>query len=82
MLRENLRSPQVQQALHSLTMALVGQDDDQGSLESYHSIIANFQLTAEDGAAAMASGNPIQAFLDCLLASVTKENESTEEGKE
>jgi len=82
-LKENLRSPQVQQALHSLTLALVGDhhpddddDEDGGSgMESYHSIIANFQLSAEDGAIAMASGNPIQAFLDCLLASVQKKEE-------
>lgn len=85
MLRENLRSPQVQQALHSLTMALVGDSSDDGeggSMESYHSIIANFQLDAEDGAAAMASGNPIQAFLDCLLANMEKKKKDDEEKSE
>lgn len=86
MLKENLRSPQVQQALHSLTLALVGESGDDGegdggagnSMDSYHSIIANFQLNAEDGAAAMASGNPIQAFLDCLVASVKRDKEKKE----
>ena len=84
MLRENLRSPQVHQALHSLTLALVGESGDEGegdggnNMDSYHSIIANFQLNAEDGAAAMASGNPIQAFLDCLVASVKRDKEKKE----
>merc|ERR1712087_518664 len=78
MLRENLRSPQVQQALHNLTLALAGDESGGASMESYHSIIANFQLNAEDGAAAMASGNPIQAFLDCLVASVKRDNEKKE----
>merc|ERR1712071_653173 len=86
MLRDNLRSPQVQQALHNLTMALAGESGGDGegvSMESYHSIIANFQMDAQDGAMALASGNPIQAFLDCLLASVKKENkEKEEEAKE
>lgn len=76
MLRENLRSPQVQQALQSLTMAL------SGDAESYHSIIANFQLEPQDGAAALASGNPIQAFLDCVIASVKKEKDAEEEKTE
>lgn len=82
MLRDNLRSPQVQQALHNLTMALAGESGGDGegvSMESYHSIIANFQMDAQDGAMALASGNPIQAFLDCLLASVKKENKEMEE---
>jgi len=73
MLRENLRSPQVQQALQTLTQALVGDSDDGSS--DYHSIMANFQLDAADGAAAMNSGNPIQAFLDCLVKKVEREKE-------
>lgn len=67
-LMENLRSPQVKQCLKSLTAAL----EDEGS---FNSILANFQLKPEDGAAAMASGNPIQAFLDCVLKSVEREKE-------
>eukprot|EP00545_Synedropsis_sp_CCMP1620_P012105 CAMPEP_0119029724 /NCGR_PEP_ID=MMETSP1176-20130426/40667_1 /TAXON_ID=265551 /ORGANISM="Synedropsis recta cf, Strain CCMP1620" /LENGTH=346 /DNA_ID=CAMNT_0006986077 /DNA_START=47 /DNA_END=1087 /DNA_ORIENTATION=+ len=70
-LEENLRSPQIQQTLRALTQALV--PDDEGNLEGYHSVIANFQLDPNDGQAALAAGNPIQAFLDCVLASVEKE---------
>jgi len=67
-LMENLRSPQVKQCFKSLTAAL-----EEGV--SFNSIIANFQLKPEDGAAAMASGNPIQAFLDCVLKSVEREKD-------
>jgi hypothetical protein len=77
-LEENLRSPQVQATLRSLTTAL--QPDDVGSMEGYHSVLANFQLDPADGEEALRSGNPIQAFLDCVLASVEKEKE--EETKE
>lgn len=78
-LEENLRSPQVQQTLRSLTMALM--PDDNGSMEGYHSVLANFQLDAADGQTALAEGkSPIQAFLDCVLASVDKEKK--EEGKD
>ena len=81
-LRENLRSPQVAQCLQRLTAALA---DD---ASSFNSIIANFQLNPEDGAAALAAGNPIDAFLNCLLKDVerkegvkkTDEKEETEEG--
>lgn len=68
---ENLRSPQVVQCLKSLTGAICD-DGDGGGLGS---ILANFQLSPEDGAAAMAMGNPIQAFLDCVLKSVEREKE-------
>jgi 26S proteasome regulatory subunit N13 len=74
-----LRSPQVQQTLRSLTSALL--PDDNGSMDGYHSVLANFQLDASNGQKALSEGkSPIQAFLDCLLASVEKEN--AEEGKE
>jgi len=80
-LEENLRSPQIQQTLRALSQALV--PDDEGSLEGYHSVIANFQLDPKDGEASIAAGNPIQAFLDCVLASVEKEaKESTDTNKE
>lgn len=72
-LEENLRSPQVQQTLRSLTAALL--PDDNGSMDGYHSVLANFQLDAADGQQALTeSNNPIQAFLDCVLASVKKED--------
>jgi hypothetical protein len=77
-LEDNLRSPQVQQTLRSLTAAL--QPDDVGSMEGYHSVLANFQLNPTDGQEALQNGNPIQAFLDCVLASVEKEKE--EESKQ
>mmetsp|Transcript_18457 Transcript_18457/g.26947 ORF Transcript_18457/g.26947 Transcript_18457/m.26947 type:complete len:431 (+) Transcript_18457:64-1356(+) len=73
-LMENLRSPQVKQCLKSLTAALC--DDEGGSLDGFNSILANFQLRPEDGAIAMAAGNPIQAFLDCILKSVQREKDS------
>jgi hypothetical protein len=77
-LEENLRSPQVQQTLRSLTAALL--PDDNGSLDGYHSVLANFQLDAADGQPALTeTNNPIQAFLDCVLASVKKEKEETNE---
>ncbi|KAL7479325.1 hypothetical protein ACHAW6_005060 [Cyclotella cf. meneghiniana] len=65
-LRENLRSPQVAQCLQRLTEALA---DD---ASSFNSIIANFQLNPEDGAEALAAGNPIEAFLNCLLRDVER----------
>mmetsp|Transcript_9045 Transcript_9045/g.12873 ORF Transcript_9045/g.12873 Transcript_9045/m.12873 type:complete len:502 (+) Transcript_9045:89-1594(+) len=71
-LMENLRSPQVAQCLKSLTAALSG--DDQGGLESFHSILANFHLDAKDGEHALLAGNPIQAFLDCVLKQVERDN--------
>ena len=74
-LMENLRSPQVQQCLKSLTAALCDDDGVGGSMDSFNSILANFQLRPEDGAIALASGNPIQAFLDCVLKSVQREKE-------
>lgn len=78
-LEENLRSPQVQQTLRSLTAALL--PDDNGSMEGYHSVLANFQLDAQAGQAALTeTNNPIQAFLDCVLASTQKEKE--EEAKD
>lgn len=71
-LEENLRSPQIQQTLRSLTAALM--PDDNGSMDGYHSVLANFQLDAADGQGALTSGqSPVQAFLDCVLASVEKE---------
>lgn len=80
-LEENLRSPQVQQTLRSLTSALV--PDDNGSMDGYHSVLANFQLDAADGQQALTeSNNPIQAFLDCVLASVEKEKKEESKDEE
>jgi len=80
-LEENLRSPQVQQTLRSLTLALM--PDDNGNMDGFYSVLANFQLDPADGQEAMASNNPIQAFLDCVLKSVEKEKaEEAKEGEE
>ena len=65
-LRDNLRSPQVSQCLQRLTAAL---SDDAGS---FNSIIANFQLDPRDGTEALSRGNPIEAFLNCVLKDVEK----------
>merc|ERR1711966_276759 len=62
-LRDNIHSPQVAQCLQRLTAALA-----EGT-ESFNSIIANFQLNPSDGAQ---SGNPIEAFLQCLLKDVER----------
>jgi len=81
-----LRSPQVQQTLRSLTSALL--PDDNGSMDGYQSVLANFQLDAADGQKALSEGkSPIQAFLDCVLASVEKEdaekgNKGTKDGED
>jgi 26S proteasome regulatory subunit N13 len=80
MLEENLRSPQVQQTLRSLTATLL--PDDVGGLSGLYSVLANFQLDPADGQAAVAAGNPIQAFLDALLKSVEKDQNQQEETKE
>ena len=72
-LEENLRSPQVQQTLRALTQALL--PDGDGNMDSFYSVLANFSLDPADGQEAMAANNPIQAFLDCLLASVKKDDE-------
>lgn len=76
-LEENLRSPQVAQCLKSLSAALA----DEG-MEGFHSILANFQLDPKDGQEALVGGNPIQAFLDCVLKSVEREKSTEEEAKE
>ena len=70
-LEENVRSPQVQQTLRSLTATLL--PDDAGDLTGLYSVLANFQLDPADGQQAIAVGNPIQAFLDALLKKVQKE---------
>lgn len=64
-LRENIRSPQVAQCLQRLTAALT----EEGA-EGFNSIIANFQLNPSDGA--QSGGNPIEAFLQCLLKDVER----------
>jgi len=69
-LRENLTSPQVRATLRSLTQAVAS--------DSFNSVLANFQLQPEDGALSLMMGNPIQAFLDCLLKQIQREKEAKE----
>lgn len=84
MLMENLRSPQVSQTLTSLTSALMPDGKIAGPdvAESFASIVANFNLDPKDGSRAMNNGNPIQAFLDAVLASVEREKKEAEESKQ
>jgi 26S proteasome regulatory subunit N13 len=77
-LRANLQSPQLQATLRALSRALL--PDDHGELSGYASVIANFQLDPNAGQDSLAAGNPLQAFLDCVVASVA--NKEAEEGKD
>jgi 26S proteasome regulatory subunit N13 len=79
-LEDNLRSPQVQQTLRTLTSTMM--PDDSGDLSGLYSVLANFQLDPVDGQDAVTKGNPIQAFLDCLIESAKKEKEEKGEGEE
>ncbi|GMI29908.1 hypothetical protein TeGR_g1073, partial [Tetraparma gracilis] len=65
-LRDNLRSPQVRQALGSLQSALAG--------DSFNSVLANFQLDTQSERVqqAMIQGNAILAFLESVIDSVEK----------
>jgi hypothetical protein len=76
-LRQNLRSPQVQQALQSLSAAISPNSNNSTAhdLTAFHDVIVNFSMNPDDGAIALANGDPIQAFLDCLLASVQREQQ-------
>jgi len=66
MLVENLRSPQVRQALGSLQSAIAG--------DSFNDVLANFQLdtTSEKVQEAMRQGNMILAFLESVMESVAR----------
>jgi len=68
---DNLRSPQAAQCWKSLTAALAEDPD------SLPTILANFQLPPSNNP----SLNPIQAFLDAVLASVETKETSTDETK-
>ncbi|KAL7574086.1 hypothetical protein ACA910_014782 [Epithemia clementina (nom. ined.)] len=80
-LEDNLRSPQVQQTLRTLTQALL--PDDAGNMDGFYSVLANFNLntnndssgtTTSSEAVVTAMTNPIQAFLDAIVASVAVAN--------
>ena len=67
-------NPQVRSALQSLTAALAS------GPEGFHGVVMNFQLPLDAGNANLADNDPIQAFLDCLVAQVEREGESVGDG--
>jgi hypothetical protein len=75
-LLKNIRSPQVALCLQHLTSTLA----DVGG--GFNSIMANFQLNPKDGAVAMAAGNPVGAFLNCILRDVERKEDAKENGKD
>ncbi|GKY94798.1 hypothetical protein MPSEU_000445000 [Mayamaea pseudoterrestris] len=77
-LEENLRSPQVQSTLRTLTMAVLP-DANTGANDGLVSLLANFQLPSPTDPAA-AQRNPIQAFLEAIVAQVEAEQQQSEGG--
>jgi UCH-binding domain len=83
-LRDNLNSSSIQSTLRALTqMLLPNPDSEDGNVYSgYSNLIANFQLDASDGESALLrEHNPIQAFLNCIVAAVEKEKNDQEENQ-
>ena len=76
-LRDNLQSPQVRHTLQALQQALL--PDDEHNYSGYASVLANFQLDPAEGQALLAQGNPLAAFLECVVASVEKEKKQEQE---
>jgi hypothetical protein len=73
-LAENLKSPQIQSTLRTLTQTLL--PDDALDLSGYASLIANFQLDPQDGQdILMRQGDPIAAFLECVVKSAEREQQ-------
>jgi len=70
-LQENVHLPQ--QSLDMLTSALAGH------MVVFQDVIVNFHMNPKDGAVALASGNLIQAFLDCLIVSVEWEGKEAQD---
>ncbi len=72
-LRENLRSPQVRQALTSLQSAIAG--------DSFNEVLANFNLDASGQAAseALQRGDMILAFLEAVKKSVEDSKDAKDE---
>ncbi len=59
-LHHTVTSPQIKQAMHALSQALVS--------DNFNSVMANFGLDQADGAAQLQLGDPIGAFLAALQA--------------
>lgn len=76
-LMENLRSPQVSQCIKALTTALC--DDAGESMEWFLTLLTNLDLDPQDGLHSMTVGNPIQAFLECILQNVERKMKSSQE---
>jgi hypothetical protein len=73
-LAENLKSPQIQSTLRTLTQTLL--PDDTLDMSGYASLIANFQLDPQDGQEIlMRQGDPIAAFLECIVKSAEREQQ-------
>lgn len=72
-LEATVRSPQFRQTLASLTAAL--------QTENYNSIFANFSLDTSAGAAALAQGNNVEAFLQAIEAQARAAADAAGEGK-
>mmetsp|Transcript_31914 Transcript_31914/g.73739 ORF Transcript_31914/g.73739 Transcript_31914/m.73739 type:complete len:166 (+) Transcript_31914:77-574(+) len=72
-LEATVRSPQFRQTLASLTNAL--------QTENYNSIFANFSLDTSAGAAALAQGNNVEAFLQAIEAQARAAADAAGEGK-
>lgn len=96
-LRENLQSAPLQQTLRALTQTLWPSSSDENlpnnDWSGYASVVANFQLAEEHNSGVNGTavaqqqqhqqhpGNPIQAFLDSIVATVEKEQREEEENK-
>jgi UCH-binding domain len=84
-LRDNLNSSSMQSTLRALTQVLLpNPDSEDGNVYSgYSNLIANFQLNAADGESALLrEHNPIQAFLNCIVAAVDKEKNEQEDNNQ
>jgi len=73
-LMETIHSPQFQQALSSLSSAL--------TTENYNSIFANFGLDPSAGAAELARGDNVAAFIAAVQAQADALNAARGEGKD
>jgi len=68
-LMHTIRSPQLQQTLAQLSGAL--------QTDNFNAVMANFQLDPSAGAASMATGDGVAAFLDAVQAQADAQNATT-----
>lgn len=70
----------MQLPLQALSQALLPVEI--GTLDGYHSIIANFQLDPKYGEDALQKWYSIQTFLDCVLTNVNQsDNDNSNDNK-